>query len=393
MDKIKSLGQVMTPANIVNHMIDDVLALTPEQLKTYSFVDNSCGDGAFIKGLLDRGVPASNIFACDIDPEISISIEKLIPSQNFYCGSIFDKTDWFNKFDVVIGNPPYVRIHNIEEKTREWLHQNYSFCYGMFDLYLAFYEIGLKMLKENGTLLYISPNSFLKSAAGKKIREYIDENNLLKYCEDFEHEQKFDNYSTYTCIVKLSKVGNSIDSPWNVNHEKVGLSYTSLQNGIATLADRIFISDDFSDLEPELIHPILKASTGEEKYVIVPPHSEEELKKYPKTYKYLLAHKTQLSNRSLTGNTQWFEFGRSQGLVNMKQDKIAIASVVPFTGLRIYRLPADYYVYSGLYATAQDLDKLELELSSEDLLKYLIDNGKPMSGDYVQIGSTLLKRY
>ena len=72
-----------------------------------------------------------------------------------------------------------------------------------------------------------------------------------------------------TEIVLVDKVGNSIDSPWNVNHEKVGLSYTSLQNGIATLADRIFISDDFSDLEPELIHPILKASTGEEKYVIV----------------------------------------------------------------------------------------------------------------------------
>lgn len=393
MDKIKRLGQVMTPANIVNHMIDDVLALTQEQLATFTFIDNSCGDGIFIKGLLDRGVPADHIFACDIDEEISQSILNLIPSENFYCGSIFDKTDWFNKFDVVIGNPPYVRIHNIDPIMRDWLHKNYDFCYGMFDLYLAFYEIGLKMLKENGILLYISPNSFLKSAAGRKMREYIDNNQLLKYCEDFEHEQKFDNYSTYTCIVKLSQTGTTINSPWNVSHDNVGLSYSTLQNGIATLADKIFISDDFSDLEPDLIHPILKASTGEEKYVIVPPKTEEELKAYPKTYAYLLQHKEQLSRRSLTGNTKWFEFGRSQGLINMNQEKIAIASVVPFTGLRIYRLPANYYVYSGLYATASDLDKLEQELMSEDLLKYLIANGKPMSGDYVQIGSTLLKKY
>ena len=393
MDKVKQLGQVMTPLNIVDHMIDNVLMLTEEQLKTFSFVDNSCGDGEFIKALLKRGVPAEHIFACDIDPEISVMITTLIPSENFYCGSIFDKTEWFNKFDVVIGNPPYVRIHNIDANMRAWLHQNYEFCYGMFDLYLAFYEIGLKMLKSTGTLLYISPNSFLKSAAGKKMREYIDNNHLLKYCEDFEHEQKFDNYSTYTCIVKLSQVGETIESPWNIDHEQVGLSYSSLQNGIATLADKIFISDDFSALEPDLIHPILKASTGETKYVIVPPATEEELKQYPKTYEYLLSHKEKLSSRSLTGNTKWFEFGRSQGLVNMNQEKIAIASVVPFSGLRIYRLPAAYYVYSGLYATANDLDKLELELSSEHLLQYLIKNGKPMSGDYVQIGSTLLKRY
>lgn len=393
MDKIKQLGQVMTPSNIVDHMIDDVLALTPEQLQIFTFVDNSCGDGEFIKALLNRGVPAQHIFACDIDPEISAMITTLIPSENFYCGSIFDKQDWFNKFDVVIGNPPYVRIHNIEENMRTWFHQNYEFCYGMFDLYLAFYEIGLKMIKSNGTLLYISPNSFLKNTAGKKLREYIDKNNLLKYCEDFEHEQKFDNYSTYTCIVKLSYEGEAIESPWNINHQQVGLSYTSLQNGIATLADKIFISDDFSMLEPDLIRPILKASTGETKYVIVPPKTEEELKKYPKTYEYLLNHKTKLSGRSLAGNTQWFEFGRSQGLVNMDKEKIAIASVVPFSGLRIYRLPAEYYVYSGLYATAEDLDKLESELSSESLLQYLIKNGKPMSGDYVQIGSTLLKRY
>ena len=393
MDKIKQLGQVMTPENIVNHMIDDILALTDKQLKTFSFIDNSCGDGVFIKALLNRGVPANHIFACDIDSEISSEITKLIPSENFYCGSVFDKEDWFNKFDVVIGNPPYVRIHNIDGNMRTWLHQNYEFCHGMFDLYLAFYEIGLKMLKQDGILLYISPNSFLKSAAGRKMREYIDNNNLLKYCEDFEHEQKFNNYSTYTCIVKLSHIGETIESPWNIEHKQVGLSYASLQNGIATLADKIFISDDFSDLEQDLIHPILKASTGETKYVIVPPKTEEELKKYPKTYKYLLDYKTKLSSRSLTGNTKWFEFGRSQGLVNMNQEKIAIASVVPFSGLKFYRLPADYYVYSGLYATAQDLDKLEIELSSESLLQYLIENGKPMSGDYVQIGSTLLKQY
>ena len=53
----------------------------------------------------------------------------------------------------------------------------------------------------------------------------------------------------------------------------------------------------------------------------------------------------------------------------------------------------EVFVYSGLYATADDLDKLEAELNSPELLEYLIENGKPMRGGYYQITSTMLKNY
>jgi len=55
----------------------------------------------------------------------------------------------------------------------------------MYDLYYAFYEYGLQMLKTDGKLLYISPNSFVKNASGKNMRQYIEDNHLLKYFEDF----------------------------------------------------------------------------------------------------------------------------------------------------------------------------------------------------------------
>ena len=392
MDKIKQLGQVMTPENIVNHMID-VLCLSNEEIKTKLFLDNSCGNGNFIKALINIGVPATHIYACDIDEEISKSITKLIPLNNFYLGSAFNKTDWFNKFDYVIGNPPYVRIHNIDPTLKNFLKSNYSSCTGMFDLYYGFYELGLKFLNDTGTLLYITPNSFIKNASGKNLREIIENKINLWYFEDFEHQNNFENYSTYTCIVGLSKIKTKIPIPWNKTRNKIGLCFSSLQNGIATLADKIFIQNDFSFLESDLIHPILKASTGEEKYVIVPPKSEEELMRFPKTYGYLLSNKNKLIARAITGKTQWFEFGRSQGLVNMNKEKIAIPTTVSFDGLKLYRLPKDYYVYSGLYATANNLDQLENELRDENLLNYLIENGKPMQGNYVQISSTLLKNY
>ena len=307
--------------------------------------------------------------------------------------SFFLQTDWGGKFDVVIGNPPFVRIHNIIPEVKEQI-KNFNFCFGMYDLYYAFYEYGLKMLSPTGRLLYISPTSFIRNASGENMRKYIQNNHLLKYFEDFNNSQQFEGYSTYIGIVTLSQTGNEIPLPWGNTRKKIGLPFSSLQNGLATLADGIFIKDRFPEnFERELIHPILKASTGEYKEIICPPKTEEELKKYPNVYNYLLSHKEKLSSRSITGNTKWFEFGRSQGVKNMHSKKIAIGTTMPFEGMKLYLLDENTYVYSGLYATADNLEKLYEALKAPELIDYLIENGKPMRGNYVQIGSTLLKNY
>ena len=104
-------------------------------------------------------------------------------------------------------------------------------------------------------------------------------------------------------------------------------------------------------------------------------------------------HKESLLKRSITGNTKWFQFGRSQGLANINNEKIVISTTMPDSGIKYMRVGPEYLVYSGLYATADDLDKLEEELQSNNLLDYLVENGKPMRGGYVQITSTLLKNY
>lgn len=392
MDKVKNLGQVMTPFPIVDYMIDNVLNLSEQQLKKYLFLDNSCGDGRFIKALLERKVPAEHIYACDIDEEISQEVKKLLPKSNFRLGSFFQQKDWLGKFDVVIGNPPYVRIHNIQNEVKNEI-SNFDFCYGMYDLYYAFYEYGLRTMKENGLLLYISPNSFVKNKSGEKLRKYIEDNNLLSYFEDFSDSQKFEGYSTYTCIMLLTNSRPTIEIPWNKPRKKIGLSFNSLQNGLATLADSIFIKDKFEGLEKECIRPIIKASTGEIKECIFPPATEEELKRYPNTYSYLLSYKKKLQNRSLQDNTKWFQYGRTQGLKNINNEKIVISTTIPQTEIRYKRVGPEYLVYSGLYATADDLDKLEEELKSNELLDYLVDNGKNMRGGYIQINSVLLKKY
>lgn len=320
----------------------------------------------------------------------------LIPAANLQNKDAFELKEWFGKFDFVIGNPPYVRIHNLKPCTRGYLRENYSFCQGMFDLYQGFYELGLKMLKSTGTLFYITPNGFIKSASGKAMRDYIDRNNLLFYYEDFKNEQMFDAFSTYTCIVGLSRMRKTIPSPWNMTRKRIGLPFETLQNGIATLADDVFVlcsKEDANNVDG-YVYPIYKASTGQLFHAIIPPKSEMILATTaPKTYAYLFSNKDRLLNRSLQKGTQWFELGRTQGLANMNKDKLAISTVMNESGVRTKLLNANTYVYSGLYATGNKLKELEERLNTQEVIDYLMENGKPMRNGWVQINATLLKNY
>jgi hypothetical protein len=70
--------------------------------------------------------------------------------------------------DYVVANPPYVRIHNLQENFD--IVRNYEFAQsGMTDLFIVFYELGFKMLNANGKLVCITPSSFYSSVAGKTL--------------------------------------------------------------------------------------------------------------------------------------------------------------------------------------------------------------------------------
>ena len=78
-------------------------------------------------------------------------------------------------FDLVIGNPPYLRIQGIRQSNPEradFYKEHYAFATGSFDLYLIFMERGIQLLKKNGILNYISPDTWVNTSFGKGIRKY-----------------------------------------------------------------------------------------------------------------------------------------------------------------------------------------------------------------------------
>lgn len=108
-------------------------------------------------------------------------------------------TRYDGQMDFVVGNPPYVRVHNLEEGYDEV--KSFRFAEGgMTDLYLAFYELGLRMINGTGKLCYITPSSWLSSVAATNMRKYVMQHRTLAGLIDLGHQQVFENVTAYTMI-------------------------------------------------------------------------------------------------------------------------------------------------------------------------------------------------
>lgn len=184
---IKHRGKIYTPDYLVD-IILDFGNYTLGNINQKHIIDNSCGDGQFMVHIIDRYckdfyTKSNNvqilrkeletyIHAIEIDQlelktctmrcnEIARSYGINKVNWDFHNANTLECTIFDNKMDFVIGNPPYVRIHNL--KTNKDLLRGYLFNNrGMTDLYITFYEIGLRMLNDTGCLTYISPSSFLR---------------------------------------------------------------------------------------------------------------------------------------------------------------------------------------------------------------------------------------
>lgn len=110
-------------------------------------------------------------------------------------------------FDVVIGNPPYLRIQGIQEnkdKDAIFYEQNYKSATGRYDLYVLFMEKSFSLIKENGIVSFILPHKFLNAEFGQGIRQFIYDNKALKSILHFGASQVFADATVYTCIIQLS---------------------------------------------------------------------------------------------------------------------------------------------------------------------------------------------
>lgn len=243
-------GAVYTPNYIKDYIVDETIdKFSDTEVPNIKVADIACGTGAFLYTVAQKIKTKSlksyseifkeNIFGLDIS-DYTIQRAKLLLSllavSNGEDESKFDfnleignalSFCWGEKgidsFDAVIGNPPYVRAKNLSEENKKLLSNWEVTKTGNPDLYIPFFEIGLKYLKPDGILGYITVNTFKRSVNARSLRDYFKRNQFDLTILDFGSSQVFKNKSTYTCIVFIEK--NKSNS---INYQKVTIE--NIQN-------------------------------------------------------------------------------------------------------------------------------------------------------------------
>lgn len=141
------------------------------------------------------------------------------------------RTEYKGGFDVVIGNPPYVRAELLGD-FREYFEKNYSVYNPAGDLFSYFYEKSFQLLKTNGLFGFIS-NTFDKTTAGISIRKYLQNEVQFLIYVDFTEVQIFEGATTYPIII-IAK-----------NQKETNLPFTYIK--IPKASQSVVIDIDFHD--------------------------------------------------------------------------------------------------------------------------------------------------
>lgn len=246
-------------------------------------VDPACGSGAFLVAAFDlldaeyrqvneqiqaitgnpdlfdinREILNGNLYGVDLNPE-SIEISKLslwlktaqkgkplesleanllvgnsLISDSAYTDRPFDWHTIFadvfatGGFDVVLGNPPYVRMELLKP-IKPYLEEHYKVASDRADLYYYFYELGLGLLKSGGRLGYISSSKFFKTGSGEPLRQHLLAHAQIRTLIDFGDIQVFEGVTTYPAIVVLDRSENPSDE-MNIRY----LALTELPESLA----------------------------------------------------------------------------------------------------------------------------------------------------------------
>ena len=227
-------GAIYTPKYIRKYITNQSFnIMKTKSLDNLKIADIACGCGGF---LIDaskeikaktkksyREIFQENIYGVDIQKysvertEILLSLLAIADGEdeneftfNIYQGDSL-KYNWGEtKFDLILGNPPYVCSRNMDDETKKSM-KDWSTCKtGHPDLYIPFFQIGYELLNKDGVLGYITVNSFLNSVNGRAIRQYFTEKKSLLKIIDFKNEQIFKDRLTYTCICFIEKIESEI---------------------------------------------------------------------------------------------------------------------------------------------------------------------------------------
>lgn len=453
--------QVFTPLENVNYLLDSIGYL--KNIYGKKIIENACGDGNILKEVVRRyiieGLRINNtisqikaglqrdIYGVEIDSyhhsnclknlnDIALEFGIEDVKWNILNNDFLKQKDE-NKYDFVVGNPPYINYRDLDEETREFLNKNFKSCrYGKFDYCYAFVEASLISLKPDGKLAYLIPSSIFKNVFAQELRNIIL-TSVIKII-DYTTKKLFEDALTSSAILVCSKNSNTDEIEYEdiANNQCIRMKKLFLQNKWVFTSNNVRISSNkrFGDLFTASISIatlfnkayIIKEYTEDKSYFIVGENRLEKTimrnavsprslnydrkelilfpyaydanglkrysrvefeKEFPEAVKYLMNFQRELGERKSDKSIEWFEYGRTQALAHLNQPKLLMSTVVTKT-VKVYYIDKKSIPYSGIYIIPKSnlpLSKAKEILESEKFLDYVKGIGINASGSSLRI--------
>lgn len=459
--------QIFTPPTHVKKLLDVVGY--KKDLYGKKVAENSCGDGnilyEIVKRYIEDGVRQNialseirtglnrDVWAAEIDvvhlDKCKKRLDELASEYgindviwNIYEGDVLRK-DIKGVFDFVIGNPPYINYHDLDETERKFVRSAFDTCgEGKFDYCYAFIEAGLKSLNSKGKMAYLIPSNIFKNRFAESLRGLI-----LPYLTDiydYTREKLFSGRLTSSAIMvcnlasdrktltyhdirtgtKKNIVKSELKHKWIFSDNKMAKDRILVRFGdyfnaaitIATQLNKVFILSDYEEHDAYVVYENIRIEKGvlmkavsprsinnnKQELIIFPYYYTDDglnkysLKQFEQTYPgaalYLKSHREALDRRNSDKGAKWFEYGRSQALPHLDQDKLLISTLV--TGrAKVYLLERDMIPTSGIYIVPKKeqnnytLAQAKALLESDAFMDYVSSIGVISNGNTYRITS------
>lgn len=432
-------GFVPTPPAVVDLMVRKLFDGAPPNAHS-RILDPGSGDGEFIEGIIrwcrTTGVPAPRITGIESDPaHVSTArrrfrgFEKVeIHHEDFLATS-------YEKYDFIIGNPPYVPITSLTVSEREEYRKQFATAIGRFDLYLLFFEQALSVLKTEGRLVLITPEKFLYVDTARPLRQMLARCTVEEL--HFLDESTFADLITYplvtvlrgkargvptrvirrdgrSSIIRLPDDGRSWLSAIN-NHVSRDSGPTlsdavlRVSCGVATGADGVFVIRE-RDLDRKLkrfARPTIAGreitGLGEPKganSMLLPYSDSGELipeERLAELGAYLgePSRKEALLRRTCVAHKPWYAFHETPPLSDILRPKLLCKDITRepyFIVDRLGTIVPRHSVYYIVPRNPDAIDELSEYLNSDTALEWLRAHCQRAANGFLRLQSAVLKR-
>jgi len=187
-------GQYFTPKVVADFMIE--MANISQNSR---ILEPSCGEGVFLDLLKQKGF--NNLTAFEIDQELAQEFD-CVRYESFVSAKIDEK------FDLIIGNPPYIRWKNLEDELKQELSTNpiwNRYFNSLCDYLYIFILKSIELLNDNGQLIFICPEYWMNTTHSISLRNYMVQNGYFEEIYHFNETPIFDKVTVSIVIFKFVK--------------------------------------------------------------------------------------------------------------------------------------------------------------------------------------------